>query len=80
MTDKLTDTLKEGIKQSKETVTLIEEESKRLNSFNIDKSKQCDIHVVIDTLVCDITKGTRCKDNFPNYKDGICYRCGGQAN
>ena len=38
------------------------------------------IPVVIDTLVCDITKGTRCKDSFPNYRDGICYKCGGQAN
>ena len=38
------------------------------------------IHVVIDTLVCDITKGTRCKDSFPNYRDGVCYVCGGQAN
>tara|TARA_R110002126_G_C10156689_1_gene472315 strand:- start:8 stop:244 length:237 start_codon:yes stop_codon:yes gene_type:complete len=33
MTDKLTNILKEGIKQSKEIISLIENESKRLNSF-----------------------------------------------
>ena len=38
------------------------------------------IKVVIDTLVCDITKGTRCKDSFADYKDGKCRICGGQAN
>jgi hypothetical protein len=42
--------------------------------------KQCDIHVVVSTLVCDIEKGTRCKDSFPDYKDGKCRICGGQAN
>jgi rRNA maturation endonuclease Nob1 len=31
-------------------------------------------------LVCDIEKGTRCKDSFPDYKDGKCRVCGGQAN
>jgi hypothetical protein len=35
---------------------------------------------VVDTLVCDIVKGTRCKDSFANYRDGVCYVCGGQAN
>ena len=30
--------------------------------------------------VCDIEKGTRCKDSFPDYKDGKCRICGGQAN
>ena len=44
------------------------------------EAKQCDIHVVVDTLVCDIVKGTRCKDSFANYRDGVCYVCGGQAN
>ena len=31
-------------------------------------------------MVCDIEKGTRCKDSFPDYKDGKCRVCGGQAN
>ena len=44
------------------------------------EDKQCDIHVVVVTLVCDIEKGTRCKDSFPDYKDGKCRICGGQAN
>ena len=35
---------------------------------------------VVDTLVCDIVKGTRCKYSFVNYRDGVCYVCGGQAN
>jgi len=47
---------------------------------NKNTEKQCDIHFVIDTLVCDITKVTRCKDSFPSYRDGVCYVCGGQAN
>lgn len=46
MTDELTNILKEGIKQSKETIALIENESKRLNSLKQGETKQCDIHVV----------------------------------
>jgi hypothetical protein len=41
------------------------------------------IHDVVgrsEQLVCDIEKGTRCKDSFPDYKDGKCRMCGGQAN
>ena len=30
--------------------------------------------------ICDIEKGTRCNDSFPDYKDGKCRNCGGQAN
>jgi hypothetical protein len=33
-----------------------------------------------EQFVCDIEKGTRCKDSFPDYKDGKCRMCGGQAN
>ena len=40
----------------------------------------CDLHNVVSMLVCDIEKGTRCKDSFPDYKDGKCRVCGGQAN
>jgi uncharacterized protein YoxC len=29
---------------------------------------------------CDIEKGTRCGDSFPDYKDGKCRNCSGQAN
>ena len=50
------------------------------NTKELNEKKQCDIHVVVDTLVCDIVKGTRCKDSFANYRDGVCYVCGGQAN
>ena len=43
-------------------------------------TKQLTLTDVVDTLVCDIVKGTRCKDSFANYRDGVCYVCGGQAN
>ena len=43
MKDKLTNILKEGIKQSKGRIALIENESKRLNSFKQTETKQCDI-------------------------------------
>ena len=33
-----------------------------------------------EQFICDIEKGTRCKDSFPSYKDGKCHNCGGQAN
>jgi hypothetical protein len=56
------------------------EKERGIKITNVDKQKQCDIHVVVDTLVCDILKGTRCKDSFANYRDGVCYVCGGQAN
>jgi hypothetical protein len=56
------------------------EKERGIKITNVDKQKQCDIHVVVDTLVCDIVKGTRCKDSFANYRDGVCYVCGGQAN
>ena len=45
--------------------------------------KNCSIPDVVGRsgqLVCNIEKGTRCKDSFPSYKDGKCYNCGGQAN
>ena len=45
--------------------------------------KNCSIPDVVgqsEQLVCNIEKGTRCKDSFPSYKDGKCYNCGGQAN
>ena len=45
-----------------------------------ERTEQLTIPVVVSTLVCDIEKGTRCKDSFPNYKDGKCRICGGQAN
>tara|TARA_R110002096_G_scaffold381109_1_gene574979 strand:- start:351 stop:524 length:174 start_codon:yes stop_codon:yes gene_type:complete len=56
------------------------EKERGITIINTDKTKQCDIHVVVDTLVCDIVKGIRCKDSFANYRDGVCYVCGGQAN
>jgi hypothetical protein len=68
MKDKLTNILKEGIKQSKERIALIENESKRLNSFKQTETKQCDIHVVV------VPKGTVCGycndtgwDSYPNH-------------
>tara|TARA_R110000803_G_scaffold15626_2_gene43029 strand:+ start:3891 stop:4139 length:249 start_codon:yes stop_codon:yes gene_type:complete len=45
-----------------------------------DVVKKLTIPVVVGMLVCDIEKGTRCKDSFANYRDGVCYVCGGQAN
>ena len=50
------------------------------DEFYEAKTKQLTIPVVVSTLVCDIEKGTRCKDSFPDYKDGKCRICGGQAN
>ena len=50
---------------------------KMLNEF---EDEALTTPVVVSTLVCDIEKGTRCKDSFPNYKDGKCRICGGQAN
>ena len=44
------------------------------------QAEQLNLCGVVDTLVCDIVKGTRCKDSFANYRDGVCYVCGGQAN
>ena len=42
--------------------------------------KQCTIHVVGVTLVCDIEKGTRCIDQYIKNRTGVCRNCGGQAN
>ena len=33
-----------------------------------------------ELFVCDIEKGTRCNNSFPDYKNGKCRNCGGQAN
>ena len=44
------------------------------------QAKQLTLTDVVKSFVCDFEKGTRCKDSFPNYKDGKCRICGGQAN
>jgi hypothetical protein len=67
--------LKQGVKNN--TITL---DGKEALSEYISIKEQLTIPVVVDTLVCDIVKGTRCKDSFANYRDGVCYVCGGQAN
>ena len=51
--------------------------------FATEQKRLCNIPDVVgrsEQLVCDIEKGTRCKDSFPSYKDGKCHNCGGQAN
>ena len=32
------------------------------------------------TLICDVEKGTKCKDPFPKYDTGVCRNCFGQSN
>jgi hypothetical protein len=32
------------------------------------------------TLLCDVEKGTKCKDPFPKYDTGVCRNCFGQSN
>lgn len=58
-----------------------------LEKYGIDEPKASAITedllflcAVVKSFVCDIEKGTRCKDSFPDYKDGKCRICGGQAN
>ena len=36
--------------------------------------------VVSVALLCDVEKGTKCKDPFPKYRTGVCRNCGGQSN
>ena len=51
-------------------------ENERITRFNQEVSElKCN-----EQFICDIEKGTRCKDSFPSYKDGKCHNCGGQAN
>ena len=45
--------------------------------------EQLKLCVVIDSeaeLLCDVEKGTKCKDPFPKYRTGVCRNCGGQSN
>ena len=50
------------------------------NFFDNVIEKQCNIHVVSVTLLCDVEKGTKCKDPFPKYDTGVCRNCFGQSN
>ena len=55
----------------------------KIIEFEKALNEQCNIANVVgqsEQLVCDIEKGTRCKDSFPSYKNGKCHNCGGQAN
>jgi len=74
------DKLKAGIQIALGTLGLYTEEAETLLIHHI---KALTIPVVVgqsEQLVCDIEKGTRCKDSFPRYEDGKCRICGGQAN
>jgi hypothetical protein len=54
-----------------------------IDKLNNDERKASRIPANVgrsEQLVCDIEKGTKCKHSFPDYKDGKCRMCGGQAN
>ena len=44
------------------------------------KKKQLTLTDVSVTLICDVEKGTKCKDPFPKYDTGVCRNCFGQSN
>lgn len=67
------------ILDSKHNVSLPQTQE-NINYITDEIVKLFSIPVVVSTLVCDIEKGTRCKDSFPDYKDGKCRICEGQAN
>ena len=46
----------------------------------LNQGETLPIDSVIVTLLCDVEKGTKCKDPFPKYRTGVCRNCGGQSN
>tara|TARA_R110000764_G_scaffold124243_1_gene211616 strand:+ start:276 stop:518 length:243 start_codon:yes stop_codon:yes gene_type:complete len=44
------------------------------------RAEQLTLTDVSVTLICDVEKGTKCKDPFPKYDTGVCRNCFGQSN
>ena len=65
---------------NEELLKILENCNKNLIDAETAQVQVLDLFSVVVTFVCDIEKGTRCNDSFPDYKNGKCRNCGGQAN
>ena len=61
-------------------VQTLEKENQRLTGVIEGMEKAFSLYGVSVTLICDVEKGTKCKDPFPKYDTGVCRNCFGQSN